>query len=140
MADSPPARSSRFPEELDDKFVDYRDERGMTNSEALRSLVRSGLQSESEGGQSVSFGIVTAFTSSSVLAVAAALFALGMIAFGLAPVLSAGAYLTIVLAVVGGGFYLAGLLLAVVAVLARVAVSSTASDTSPPPETSDVQA
>lgn len=140
MADSPPARSSRFPEELDDKFVDYRDERGMTNSEALRSLVRSGLQSESEGGQSVSFGIVTAFTSSSVLAVAAALFALGMIAFGLVPVLSAGAYLTIVLAVVGGGFYLAGLLLAVVAVLARVAVSSTASDTSPPPETSDVQA
>ena len=48
MAESTPTRSTRFPEGLDERFTEYRDERDMTNSEALRSLVRAGLQEETE--------------------------------------------------------------------------------------------
>jgi len=46
MADETPTRSTRFPRGLDDRFTNYRDERDMTNSEALRSLVRTGLEEE----------------------------------------------------------------------------------------------
>jgi hypothetical protein len=46
MAQDTPTRSTRFPGDLDDRFEDYRDERDMTNSEALRSLVRTGLDYE----------------------------------------------------------------------------------------------
>lgn len=48
MAESTPTRSTRFPEGLDERFTEYRDERDMTNSEALRSLVRAGLEERTE--------------------------------------------------------------------------------------------
>ena len=55
MADDTPTRSTRFPSGLDDRFVEYRDGRDMTNSEALRSLVRTGLEHEqgvaADGGE-----------------------------------------------------------------------------------------
>jgi len=48
MADRPPVRSTRLKEGLDERFTDYRDERDMTNSEALRALVRFGLEQADE--------------------------------------------------------------------------------------------
>ena len=46
MADSQPTRATRLPETLDERYTEFRDERGMTNSEALRALIRSGLEVE----------------------------------------------------------------------------------------------
>jgi hypothetical protein len=46
MADSQPTRATRLPETLDERYTEFRDEQGMTNSEALRTLVRSGLEVE----------------------------------------------------------------------------------------------
>ena len=37
--------------ELDEKFVEYRDSRDMTTSEAMRSLVRDGLQTDDESDE-----------------------------------------------------------------------------------------
>jgi hypothetical protein len=36
-------RGARLPETLDDKFVEYKESNGMTNSEAVRTLIREGL-------------------------------------------------------------------------------------------------
>jgi hypothetical protein len=60
MPDSGSTRSTRFPEELDEDFEEYRDKRGMTNSEALRSLVRDGLRDDSSPQGAVSFIFNTA--------------------------------------------------------------------------------
>jgi len=46
MADSNPTRGARLPDELDDQFQEYRDERNQTNSEAVRDLLGRGLESE----------------------------------------------------------------------------------------------
>jgi Flp pilus assembly protein TadB len=46
MAKDSPTRSTRFKEDLDDEFEKYRDTNDMSNSEALRSLVRSGMERE----------------------------------------------------------------------------------------------
>jgi len=43
MARESPTRSTRFPADLDDDFETYRNVNDMTNSEALRSLVRKGM-------------------------------------------------------------------------------------------------
>ena len=44
MADSNKTRATRLPDETDENFQEYRDENDMTNSEALRSLIRAGLE------------------------------------------------------------------------------------------------
>lgn len=41
-------RGVRLPEGLDDDFTSFRDERDMTNSEALRTLVRDGLRDDDD--------------------------------------------------------------------------------------------
>lgn len=46
MGEDNPTRATRFPNDMDEKFVEYRDERDMTSSEALRTLVRQGLEAE----------------------------------------------------------------------------------------------
>jgi len=43
MAEDSPTRSTRFGEDLDDDFEKFRDVNDMTNSEALRNLVRRGM-------------------------------------------------------------------------------------------------
>jgi len=43
MADNTSTRTTRLSGDLDGRFVEYRDDNDMTNSEALRVLVRSGL-------------------------------------------------------------------------------------------------
>jgi len=44
MAKDNPTRSTRFPEDLDEEFEAYRDMNEMNNSEALRELVRAGIE------------------------------------------------------------------------------------------------
>jgi len=44
MAGDRPTRSTRFPETIDDEFEAYRDDNDMSNSEALRELVKTGLK------------------------------------------------------------------------------------------------
>ena len=44
MAKDSPTRSTRFGEDLDDDFEKFRDANDMTNSEALRTLVRTGME------------------------------------------------------------------------------------------------
>ena len=46
MAKDNPTRGTRLPDEMDDEFQRYRDEKEMNNSEALRELVRLGLEVE----------------------------------------------------------------------------------------------
>lgn len=46
MGDSNSTRTTRLSGDLDDEFVEYREDNDMTNSEALRVLVRSGLSQE----------------------------------------------------------------------------------------------
>jgi hypothetical protein len=46
MADKQPTRATRLPESLDERYTDFRDGQGMTNSEALRALIRAGLEVE----------------------------------------------------------------------------------------------
>jgi len=46
MGEDNPTRATRFPNDMDEKFVEYRDDRDMTSSEALRTLVRRGLEAE----------------------------------------------------------------------------------------------
>jgi len=43
MAKDSPTRSTRFNEDLDDDFEKFRDVNDMTNSEAVRTLVRTGM-------------------------------------------------------------------------------------------------
>lgn len=43
MADSNRTHATRLPDGLEERYSSYRDERDMTDSEALRSLIRSGL-------------------------------------------------------------------------------------------------
>lgn len=44
MADSNKTRATRLPDATDEDFQEYRDRNDMTNSEALRSLIRAGLE------------------------------------------------------------------------------------------------
>jgi hypothetical protein len=44
MAGDRPTRSTRFPEAVDDEFEMFRDVNDMSNSEALRELVKTGLE------------------------------------------------------------------------------------------------
>jgi hypothetical protein len=46
MADRSNTRAARLPGELDSKVEQYIEEEGMTNSEALRHLIRAGLDAE----------------------------------------------------------------------------------------------
>ena len=46
MPKDSPTRSTRFSGDLDDKFETYRDENNLSNSEALRQLVQSGIEAE----------------------------------------------------------------------------------------------
>jgi hypothetical protein len=46
MAENQPTRSTRLRGDLDGRFTEYRDNNGMSSSEALRSLVRTGLDYE----------------------------------------------------------------------------------------------
>lgn len=48
MADEAPIRSAQFNQSLDEEFSQYVDEHGMSNSEALRVLVRKGLEHEND--------------------------------------------------------------------------------------------
>lgn len=41
-------RSGRLPTDLDEEFVEYRDEKGISTSEAVRYLTRAGLEAERE--------------------------------------------------------------------------------------------
>lgn len=49
MADSNKTRATRLPDETDEDFQEYRDKNDMTNSEALRSLIRAGLDEAHKG-------------------------------------------------------------------------------------------
>ena len=46
MADGSKTRSARLPDELNSKVEQYTEQQGMTNSEALRHLIRAGLDAE----------------------------------------------------------------------------------------------
>ena len=46
MADRSNTRAARLPGELDSKVEQYTEQQGMTNSEALRHLIRAGLDAE----------------------------------------------------------------------------------------------
>lgn len=46
MADSNPTRGARLPDDLEEEFGTYRDEHDKTNSEAVRDLLRRGLEAE----------------------------------------------------------------------------------------------
>ena len=46
MADRSNTRAARLPGELDSKVEQYIEQEGMTNSEALRHLIRAGLEAE----------------------------------------------------------------------------------------------
>lgn len=46
MADGSKTRSARLPEELNSQVEQYTEQQGMTNSEALRHLIRAGLDAE----------------------------------------------------------------------------------------------
>jgi hypothetical protein len=48
MPKDSPTRSTRFSGDLDDKFQTYRDENDLSNSEALRRLVQTGMEAERE--------------------------------------------------------------------------------------------
>jgi hypothetical protein len=48
MPKDSPTRSTRFSGNLDDKFETYRDENNLSNSEALRQLVQTGIEAERE--------------------------------------------------------------------------------------------
>lgn len=49
MASENPTRGTRLPENLDEEFEEFRDTNDMTNSEALRTLVREGLEQKRSG-------------------------------------------------------------------------------------------
>jgi hypothetical protein len=112
MADNQPTRSTRLPETLDDQYTEYRDDKGMTNSEALRSLVRAGLeakkQEEESSGSLLSFrqrGGVSERVAGGVMAAAlaaivanATLGPTAALAVGVAA-LGAGAYLATVVGI-----------------------------------------
>jgi predicted DNA-binding protein len=51
MADRSNTRAARLPGELDSKVEQYTEQQGMTNSEALRHLIRAGLEAETEDGR-----------------------------------------------------------------------------------------
>jgi len=46
MADGSKTRSARLPDELNSQVEQYTEQQGMTNSEALRHLIRAGLDAE----------------------------------------------------------------------------------------------
>ena len=52
MAHRNPTRSTRLPDGLDDDFTDFKDSKDMTSSEALRTLIRDGLEEKREQQQS----------------------------------------------------------------------------------------
>ena len=52
MAQRNPTRSTRLPDGLDDEFTDFKDDKDMTSSEALRTLIRDGLAEKREQQQS----------------------------------------------------------------------------------------
>ena len=52
MSESKPTRATRLHGDLDENFQEYRDERGMTTSEALRTLVRKKLVYEQGNNES----------------------------------------------------------------------------------------
>lgn len=49
MADSNPTRATRLPGDMDEEFEKFRDVNDMTSSEALRSLIRLGLEEARKG-------------------------------------------------------------------------------------------
>jgi len=49
MADGSKTRSARLPDELNSQVEQYTEQQGMTNSEALRHLIRAGLDAEVNG-------------------------------------------------------------------------------------------
>ena len=51
MADGSKTRSARLPGELNSQVEQYTEQQGMTNSEALRHLIRAGLEAETEDGR-----------------------------------------------------------------------------------------
>jgi len=51
MADGSKTRSARLPDELNSQVEQYTEQQGMTNSEALRHLIRAGLEAETEDGR-----------------------------------------------------------------------------------------
>ena len=52
MAQRNPTRSTRLPDGLDDEFTEFKDDKDMTSSEALRTLIRDGLAEKREQQQS----------------------------------------------------------------------------------------
>ena len=52
MADNPPTRATRLPNGMDEEFLDFKEQNDMTNSEALRALIRDGLEEKREQQQS----------------------------------------------------------------------------------------
>ena len=52
MAQRNPTRSTRLPDGLDDEFTEFKDDKDMTSSEALRTLIRDGLAERREQQQS----------------------------------------------------------------------------------------
>jgi hypothetical protein len=58
MGDRPPTRGARLREGLDEDFQEYRDEHQMTDTEALRDLVRTGLEANKEDQDRQPTGLV----------------------------------------------------------------------------------
>jgi len=52
MADNPPTRATRLPNGMDEEFLEFKDQNDMTSSEALRALIRDGLEEKREQQQS----------------------------------------------------------------------------------------
>lgn len=69
-------RSGRLPNDLDEAFVEYRDEKGISTSEAVRYLTRAGLEAEREDDQEDDVDEVRSPTTGPVTQVAGGVLAL----------------------------------------------------------------
>jgi hypothetical protein len=110
MADKQPTRSTRLPETLDERYTEYRDDKGMTNSEALRSLVRAGLEAKAE--EEESSGSLLSFRQRGgvVERVAGGVMAVALTAILANSLLGPTAALTVLVVALGAGTYAATVL------------------------------
>jgi len=87
MAESKKTRAVHFRAEMDREFQQFRDERDMTTSEALRTLVRDGLEEDDDPAVPNSADGI----ASLAITFASSAFIFGILSLGLRGVVAAGA-------------------------------------------------
>ena len=99
MAEESSTRTTRLSGELSKRYENYRDENDMTDAEAMRSLIRSSLDSRDSPGPADGWTVLerVLLTASSVLAAIVALL----------PLLYFGGILTLTTTIAAGVVYLA---------------------------------